>query len=309
MTGTGFHRPVMVGEVVEYLGCGPGRVFVDATVGGGGHGAALLEASAPDGFLVGIDRDREALEEAERRLAEYRGRYTLVHGNFGDLGELLEKSGHARVDGLLLDLGISSWQVDRRERGFSFRMEAPLDMRMNRDEGLTAGQMIGEASEEELAEIIHTFGDEPRARTIARAIRRAADGPSPLTTTLLAEVVAAAAGGRRSRGRKGIHPATRTFQALRIAVNREMEALESVLNNLPGVLLPGGRCCCISYHSTEDRIVKNVFRDMSGRGMEKQEAVLEVLTKKPVRPQEEEVHSNPRARSARLRAALLKEGS
>jgi len=296
----------MVEEVVEHLGSLPGGVLVDGTLGGGGHAAALLEASSPDGFLVGIDRDDEALEEAEKHLRPYRGRYRLARGNFGDLGELLRGMGIGSIDGLLLDLGISSRQVDGRERGFSFRMEAPLDMRMDRRQELTADRLIRESSEKELEKIIRMYGEEPRARAIACAVRRAADETRPLTTTGLAASIAGS-GVRKQTGRRFIHPATRTFQALRIAVNGEMGALESALDQLPELLAPGGKCCCISYHSLEDRIVKNAFRDMSGRGMEKREPVLEVLTKKPLRPREEEVRSNPRSRSARLRAARRRE--
>lgn len=307
MAESGYHLPVMVGEVVEYLDCGPGKLFVDATVGGGGHAAALLEASGPDGFLIGIDRDREALAETEKRLAGYEGRYLLAQGNFGELGSLLDRLGRTEVDGLLLDLGISSRQVDDRERGFSFRTEAALDMRMDQGEELTAERLIRESSEKELTDIIRTYGEEPRGRAIARAIHRAVEEGGALTTTGLAETIAAA-GGRQPRGRRWIHPATRTFQALRIAVNREMEALESVMDQLPRILSPGGRCCCLSYHSLEDRIVKNTFRELAGRGPAKLEAVLEVLTKKPLRPGDEETRRNPRARSARFRAARKKEG-
>jgi len=295
----------MVREVVEFLDCGAGKTFVDATVGCGGHAASILEASSPDGSLIGIDQDREALEEAERALERYQGRFVLCHANFRDLGEVLQRQGVEQVDGILLDLGLSSLQVDRAERGFSFRSDAPLDMRMDRDTGMTADRFIRETPEEKLAMLIKTYGEERRARTIARVIKDAA-AQAPLTTATLADAVKDALGGRRPR--KGrIHPATRTFQALRIAVNAEMEALEQVLEQTPQLLAPAGRCCCIAYHSLEDRIVKNVFRDLAGRGMERREPVVDLLTKRPVRPGFEETQRNPRSRSARLRAVRRKE--
>jgi len=295
----------MVGEVVALLACAPGRTYVDATVGCGGHAAAILEASSPDGSLIGIDRDGDALQEAEASLEAYRGRYTLRRADFRDLATILRQEGIGSVDGILLDLGISSLQVDRADRGFSFRNDGPLDMRMNREGGLTAEEFIRETSEEKLAMIIRTYGDERRAKRIARAVKDAADR-GPLSTRLLADTVQEALGGRRPR--KGrIHPATRTFQALRIAVNDEMQALTDVLDDMPGMLLPGGRCCCIAYHSLEDRIVKNAFRDQAGRGMDRREPVVDLLTKKPLRPTPEEVDSNPRSRSARLRAMRKKE--
>jgi 16S rRNA (cytosine1402-N4)-methyltransferase len=206
------------------------------------------------------------------------------------------------VDGLRLDLGISSWQVDTPERGFSFRTEAPLDMRMYRSEGMTAARLIRELPEEKLAEIIWKFGEERRSRVVARAIKRAVTVKRSLTTTALAQVVEKAIGGHTPRGRRRLHPATRTFQALRIAVNGEMEALEGVLRQLPAAVAPGGRCCCLAYHSLEDRLVKNAFRDLAGRGVEKIEPAVEVLTKKPLVPAEDEVRANPRSRSARFRA-------
>jgi 16S rRNA (cytosine1402-N4)-methyltransferase len=292
----------MVREVVAHLDCGPGKTFVDATVGGGGHAAAILEASSPDGTLVGIDRDGDILAEAEKALAKYRGRFQLVHANFRDLATVLEGLGRGPVDGLLLDLGISSWQVDTPERGFSFRAEAPLDMRMDRSEEMTAARLIRELPEEKLAEIIWKFGEERRSRVIARVIKRAVTEKRMFTTTALAQAVKEAVGGRTTRGRRRLHPATRTFQALRIAVNGEMDSLDAVLRQLPAAVAPGGRCCCLAYHSLEDRLVKNAFRDLAGRGMEKRTPVVEVLTKKPLVPAEEEVRANPRSRSARLRA-------
>jgi 16S rRNA (cytosine1402-N4)-methyltransferase len=290
----------MVREVVAFLDCKPRGVYVDATVGCGGHAAALLEASSPAGFLLGIDRDGDALREAETALQPYRGRFLLRRADFRNLGKVLQREGVEGVNGMLLDLGISSLQVDRSDRGFSFRSEGPLDMRMDRQHGITAERLIREISEDELATLIRDFGEEKRARRVARAVKRASE-EGPLSTSRLAEVVEEALGGRRPR-RGRIHPATRTFQALRIAVNDELGALEDFLEEMPNLLLPGGRCCCIAYHSLEDRIVKNAFRDLAGRGTRRREPQVELLTKKPVRPEPEEVLGNPRSRSARLRA-------
>lgn len=294
------HNPVMVAEVVDALGCRPGGTWVDATVGGGGHALAILEATAPDGFLLGVDRDREILEIAAARLARHAGRFELVHGNFGELGAILARSRRELVDGVLIDLGLSSLQLDVVERGFSFRAPAPLDMRMDRTAGLTARDLVAAAREEELARIIFEYGEEPKSRRIARAICRARARGSGLTTQELAEVVAAAVGGRGPRGGK-IHPATRTFQALRIAVNGELEALAAALAAIPALLAPGGRACVIAYHSLEDRAVKQSFRALAHRGHGGAPPAFTLLAKKPGRPGADELRRNPRARSARLR--------
>lgn len=295
------HEPVMVEEVIQLLSPRGGGVYVDATIGAGGHGAAILESSAPDGYLIGIDRDREILELAAAALDGYRGRFTLVHANFSTVADVLREHGSPRVDGLLMDLGISSLQVDRGERGFSFREKAPLDMRMDRSGGMTADELVRNSTEETLTQIIRDYGEERRARRIARSIIAAAMRERPLTTESLAAAVVAAVGGRSPR-RGRIHPATRTFQALRIAVNRELEELESLLAGVPDILREEGRCCCIAYHSTEDRVVKNVFRSLSRRGKKDLTSPLELLTRKPLFASEEEIHRNPRSRSARLRA-------
>jgi 16S rRNA (cytosine1402-N4)-methyltransferase len=298
---TAVHDPVMVHEVVEALGCRPGGTWVDATVGAGGHAAAILEATAPGGFLVGIDRDREILALAAERLGGFAGRFLLLHGRFGDIAGLLAGAGKAEADGVLIDLGISSLQVDRGERGFSFRADAPLDMRMDRTAGPTALDLLRGADEEEIARIIFEFGEEPKSRRIARAIRRELDRGVALTTFGLAELVAGAIGRGGPRGGR-LHPATRTFQALRIAVNGELEELDRALEALPGLLAPGGRACVISYHSLEDRAVKRAFRALAHREDRRVPAPFELIARKPLRPGEGEVRANPRARSARLRA-------
>jgi len=269
----------MVDEVVSFLR-GRGTV-VDATVGAGGHAEALLEAGVR--HVIGIDRDPEAAVLAARRLARFGPRFHVVRARFSEL-----PVGN-RVDGVLYDLGVSSMQLERAARGFGYRLPGPLDMRMD-GSGPTAADLVNELPEEELAGIISRYGEEPRAGRIARAIVRARARAPIMTTDQLARVVAGAVGRRRG----GPHPARRTFQALRIAVNRELEELAASLPRAVDLLAPGGRVVVISYHSLEDRIVKRAFRD---------DPRLEVLTRKPVRPRLEEVRANPRARSAKLRAA------
>ncbi len=295
------HDPVMVAEVVSALGCRPGGLWVDATVGAGGHAQAILEQTAPDGFVLGIDRDREILELAAAHLAAHAGRFELVHGNFSELGAILVRAGKGQADGVLIDLGLSSLQLDQPERGFSFRADAPLDMRMDRSEPGTAFDLVRSASEEELARIIFEYGEERKSRRIARAICRERDQGGLMTTRRLASAVASAIGGRGPRGGQ-IHPATLTFQALRIAVNGELEALAAALAALPEALAPGGRACVIAYHSLEDRSVKRAFRALAPLGRSSKPPAFTLITKKPERPGSAELRRNPRARSARLRA-------
>ena len=273
------HEPVMVAEVIAFLG-GRGTV-VDMTVGAGGHAAALLESGVRR--VIGVDRDPEAIRLATRRLGSEGDRVRFLSARFSEVDEAAVGG---RVDGVLYDLGVSSMQLDRPERGFGYRVDGPLDMRMSSD-GPTAAELVNELPESELADLIYTFGQEHRSRRVAHAIVR----HRPITTTdQLARVVAAALGRRPG----GPHPARRTFQALRIAVNRELEELAASLPRAAELLAPGGRVVVIAYHSLEDRIVKSGFRD---------DERLRVLTKKPQRPSDEEVARNPRARSALLRAA------
>jgi 16S rRNA (cytosine1402-N4)-methyltransferase len=281
--------PVLVDAVLRWLEPRPGGVYVDATVGGGGHAERILEASAPTGRLVGIDRDPHALEAARKRLSRFAGRVQLVHGNFADLQALLKELAVPVADGVLFDLGLSGLQLQRPERGFSFQVEGPLDMRMDPTQPQTAADLVNRLSEQELADLLRRYGEEPFARRIARSIVRR----RPLrTTTDLVEAVQAAV--PRSRWPRRTHVATRTFQALRIATNRELEALQAALAQVPEVLRPGGRVVVIAFHSLEDRLVKQAFRA---------DPRLRPLLRKPVRPTPEEVFANPRARSARLRAA------
>jgi 16S rRNA (cytosine1402-N4)-methyltransferase len=283
------HTPVLVEEVLRSLEPRPGGVYVDATVGTGGHAERILQASTPGGRLVGIDRDPYALAVASRRLGRFGGRVTLLRGDFAALAALARQAGAVPADGVLMDLGLSSLQLSQPERGFSFLEEGPLDMRMDPSQTQTAADLVNTLSEAELADLLRRYGEEPFARRIARAIVR----HRPLrTTTELAELVRRAV-PRRAWPRR-VHVATRTFQALRIATNRELEALEEALRQVPEVLRPGGRAVVVAFHSLEDRLVKRAFNA---------DPRLRPLVRKPLRPSAEEVAQNPRARSARLRVA------
>jgi 16S rRNA (cytosine1402-N4)-methyltransferase len=283
------HQPVLLAEALELLAVRPGGRYVDGTVGLGGHAEAILRQSAPDGSLLGVDRDSEALEATGKRLAPFGERVRLAHADYREVPRLL---GGQQADGILLDLGVSSLQLDAAERGFSFRVEGPLDMRMDRSHGATAEELVNRLPERELADVIFRYGEERASRRIARAIVAARHSRRITSTTELASLVRGSAG--RSR-RPGLDPATRTFQALRIQVNRELEGLAECLERLADCLAPGGRLVVIAFHSLEDREVKQRFRDLAGRGFA-------LLTKKPLSPGEAEVAQNPRARSARLRA-------
>lgn len=297
-------------EVIRYLAPRPGGIYVDGTLGGAGHARLILEASGPDGVLVGFDRDPAALSAARVRLAEFGERVRLVSGNFAEVASQIAALGIPAIDGILLDLGVSSHQLDTAERGFSFQQDAPLDMRMNPAGGATAADLVNGLSEDELARIISEYGEERWARRIARFIV-AARQQDPIATTLqLVDVIKGAV--PRGAWEERIHPATRTFQALRIAVNEELESLERGVREGIGLLRPGGRCVVISFHSLEDRIVKRCFREFSERCRCPKELPVcvcghrpevKVLTGKPVTATDEEVAANPRSRSARLRAA------
>jgi 16S rRNA (cytosine1402-N4)-methyltransferase len=277
----------MVAGVLRFLDPGPGKLIVDATVGTGGHSEAILARGAK---LIGIDRDPLVLELARERLSRFGERACLAHGNFQDLEKILSGLGVEAVDGVLLDLGVSSFQLEGPERGFSFLREGPLDMRMDPAQPLSAREIVNHWPEREIARVLREYGEERYARRIARAIVRA----RPIeTTTQLAELVTRC----YPPGRHRIHPATRTFQALRIAVNDELSALRKGLLAALKVLKPGGVLVAISFHSLEDRIVKHAFRQRWIAGE------VEILTKKPLMPSEGEIARNPRSRSAKLRAA------
>ena len=301
----------MVAEVLRYLSVQPGGRFVDCTVGGGGHSLAILEAAAPGGLLLGIDADAEALEIARARLQPHTDSALLSQANFRDLAAVCRKANFIPVHGVLFDLGVSSYQLSAEGRGFSFQVEAPLDMRFGESQSVTADEIVNTYSERDLADLIWRYGEEPASRRIARAIVRA----RPLATTSeLAAVISRAAAGARRR----IHPATRTFQAIRIAVNDELNALTSALGQAVDVLGRGGRLVAIAFHSLEDRIVKQFMRRESRDCICPPEAPactcghrarLRLVTKGAARPSQEEVSVNRRSRSARLRAAeKLQEG-
>jgi 16S rRNA (cytosine1402-N4)-methyltransferase len=299
------HQPVLYQEVLEALLPKSGGRYADGTVGLGGHAHGVLVASAPEGELLGLDVDPKALELAAKRLAGFGDRPILRLGSYGKLSQHLAAVGWEAVDGVLLDLGASSMQFDSAERGFSFQQEGPLDMRFDPNSPLTADELVNQWPEADLADIIFRYGEEPKSRRIARAIAKS----RPLHSTVqLAEVIAIAAGGRRS----GIHPATRSFQALRIAVNRELETLDAALPQTVAALKPGGRLAVISFHSLEDRTVKLFFRQESRDCICPPQqlvcicdhkASISEITRKPIRPTPDEVDANPRARSARLRVA------
>ena len=288
------HEPVLRTETVELLEPAGRGLVVDCTVGTGGHAAALLEAGADR--VVGLDRDAEVLPLARRRLAAWKDRVELVHADYRGLDDVLDRLGVERVDGALADLGCSSVQLEAEGRGFSFRRDDPLDMRMDRTAGRTLADLLAEATPEGLADVIFEYGEERRSRPIARAIVAAVAGAGIGTTAELAAVVRRAA---RYRGRSRIDPATRTFQALRIWVNRELDGLDAFLRAAAKRLKAGARLAVISFHSLEDRIVKHTLRELERGG----ELAMRILTRKPLRPAEDEVARNPRARSARLRAA------
>ena len=304
----------MPDETVALLSPRAGGVYCDATLGGGGHAERILRASEPDGRLIGIDRDPAALAAAGARLSPFGERVTLVHGAFGDARAILTRLGVVPIDGFVLDLGVSSPQLDRGERGFSFRQPGPLDMRMDPTGGETAEALIRRIGVDELADILRRYGEERYAGRIARAIKEAVMDGSVTSTTELAALVARAVPTRERHK----DPATRTFQALRIAVNDELGQLERFLADFPSLVRPGGRVVVIAFHSLEDGLVKNRFRDLAKESgyppdiaakMGLPPPVVKVLTRKPLEPSDEEVARNPRARSAKLRGAELREGT
>ena len=285
------HLPVLVGEVLDLLRPGAGRRFIDATIGLGGHAEALLERLMPTGRLLGTDRDAEALAVARERLARFGDHLELVHGDFRQLADHAARLGGEGADGVVLDLGVSSYQLDTAERGFSFNLEGPLDMRMDPTAPTTARTLLLRSSAAELERILRDYGEERYARRIARAIHE--HRRDLRTTGDLASLVERVVPRREGR----LHPATRTFQSLRIAVNDELGALDEALSTLPRWLAPGGRVAVIAFHSIEDRIVKRAFREHAAAGE------VAIVTRKPVRPSEAEVAANPRSRSSRLRVA------
>ncbi len=286
---------MLVNEVLEGLNLSPGGIYVDGTLGLGGHSEAMFQRCPEIEIVLGLDRDSEALEQARRRLAGLGNRIWIIHSNFVDLPEILFAEGIGQVDGILLDIGLSSFQLEKSGRGFSFTRDEPLDMRMDGFETVTAADMVNHLPVTQLTDLIRTYGEERWAKRIAARIDEARKRRPIRTSAELASIVYRAI-PKRFHSRR-IHPATRTFQALRIAVNKELDNLKLAMQRLPECLKPGGRLCIISFHSLEDRIVKHAIR---------QDQRLEPLTKKPIMAAPEELEVNPRARSAKLRIARKK---
>ncbi|MDY0040521.1 MAG: 16S rRNA (cytosine(1402)-N(4))-methyltransferase RsmH [Desulforhabdus sp.] len=305
------HVPVMREEVLNLLICHQGGLYVDGTAGGGGYAEAILQRTEPDGILLALDWDADAIERVRERLHAYQQRVFLAKSNFADLPLVLERLGFnlETVDGVVVDLGVSSFQLEDPGRGFSFLHDGPLDMRMDRSLSQTASDLVNTLSEGDLADLIFHFGEERWARRIAKAIVSRRKSRLILRTVELAELVARVV--PKTRESRRIHPATRTFQALRIAVNQDLQALEAFLSTVLDVLKPGGRLCIVAFHSLEDRLVKAKFREWAKSCRCPRDfwtcecegqPLVRLLTRKPLRPTEAEVEANPRARSARLRA-------
>jgi 16S rRNA (cytosine1402-N4)-methyltransferase len=302
------HTPVMQKEVIDFLACKPGGIYIDATVGLGGHSQDILEKIQPGGLLIGIDRDKETLEKAQARLKSISGEFRLFHDNFKNLPLILNNLVAKPVDGILLDLGVSSFQLLTPERGFSFQSDAMLDMRMDRTQRRTAADLVNTLPENELANTLYRYGEERLSRRIAAAIVQERGRAPIVRCNQLAEIVSRVL---KVRGYPNIHPATRTFQALRIAVNEELEGLEEFLTEAFEFLKPGGRMVVIAFHSLEDRIVKKAFRRLAGQCVCDappalckcpRQILASLLTPRPMTPGPKELTSNPRSRSARLRS-------
>jgi 16S rRNA (cytosine1402-N4)-methyltransferase len=286
------HTPVLLQEVLQWLDIKPDGIYIDATLGAGGHSAAIAQRLG-SGRLISLDQDERALELARENLRPWKDRVTLVKSPFSRIAEVAQELGIPKVDGVLADLGVSSMQLDQAARGFSFREAGPLDMRMNAGSELTADEIVNQWSEKEIADLLYREADEHDSRRIAKAIVRA----RPLRDT--AHLATTVAGARKQWGRQRLHPATKTFLALRIAVNREMEELGQFLSRTPATINPEGRWVVLSYHSREDRLVKRAFQEGERQGM------LSVLTRHVIQPSETEQANNPRSRSAKLRCAEI----
>lgn len=304
------HIPVMLSEVVHYLNCKPGKIYADCTLGGSGHAGAILEKIIPDGILIGIDQDIDAIKNAKRKLKPYELNIHLFHDNFINLPKIFSQLNITAVDGILLDLGISFHHLDSSGRGFSFRKDEPLDMRMNIESNTTAEELINTMDEKSLAEIFFRYGEERYSRKIAKKIVNVRKKKKIKSSSQLSEIVCEAVSGKASSKRR-IHPATRVFLAVRIAVNKELDILNSFMETAVDLLKPEGRFCILSFHSLEDRIVKRKIKLLEGRCICppalprcvcNKTRVIRSLTKKVLRPTEEEVAANPMARSARMRA-------
>ncbi len=306
------HIPVMVNEVIQHLNVRPGKIYVDCTLGGAGHSRAIIDRMKPGGFLVGIDQDKDAINNAKKVLSAYASEIALFHDNFVNIKSVLTQLNIHKVDGILADLGISLHQLAQSGRGFTFQKDEPLDMRMDSNSVLTAGDIVNTADEKELAGIFFRYGEERWSRRIASNIVKERKVKAIKSSFELVRIVSDSIPKKFISKPQRIHPATRVFMALRIAVNHELERLESFLDATADILNPGGRLCILSFHSLEDRIVKHWIKALA-RGCTcppifpqcicRSEKKLRLLTKKPVRPTEQEVELNPMARSTRLRAA------
>jgi len=292
-----YHIPAMLNEVIDYLNLSPGKIIVDATIGTAGHSRAILERILPGGKLIGIDRDEDSLAVCRQRLIEFKGAFELAHGNFVDIDSVLSGLNIDKVDGILFDLGISSFQLDDPNRGFSFQNEGPLDMRLDRSSYISAYDLMNNLNEGEISAILWNFGQERWHNRIAHLLIKERQRQPISTTSQLANIVLRSIPHRYRHRHYRIHPATRTFQAVRIAVNRELEILENALDKAIEILGIGAKICVISFHSLEDRAVKFTFRKAASEGR------LKIITPKPLVPQEEEVKSNPSSRSSKLRVA------
>ncbi len=309
------HKPIMLEQVLKGLNPKPGDVFVDATLGGGGHAQAMLKELLPGGVLVGIDRDSDALKAAGEKLASYGFSFIPARGNFASIKSIINELQIKEINGILFDIGVSSYQLDNPERGFTYQENTVLDMRMDRREDITAKDLVNKLAAKELTQIFRDFGEEKWAKRIAQFIVSFREIKGEISTTgQLVEIIKNAIPARARR--EGGHPARRTFQALRMAVNRELESISQGLKDAVSLLAPGGRVGVITFHSLEDRLVKRAFRDMEGECLCPPglplcactgKGDLKVITKKPIVPKSEEVEKNPRARSAKLRIAEKRE--
>lgn len=289
------HNPVLTKEVISFLNPAPGQIIVDATIGGAGHSEQILRKITPGGMLIGIDRDEEALRFASERLRPFKGSFKLINKNFKYLKEILKDAGVSKANGIIFDFGISSMQMEAFERGFGIKNDGPLDMRMDRSQGVTAKDLVNRLRESELSEIIRDLGEERFHKRIAKKIVEERRRKEISTTAELSDIILRSV--PYSRNKYKIHPATRTFQAIRIKVNDELGSIEEALDALPDSLEKGARACVISFHSLEDRIAKNTFKEFKAAGL------FSILTKKPIMADQNEVISNPRSRSAKLRVA------
>lgn len=290
------HKPVLLHETIALLAPAPGKILCDGTVGAGGHAARWLEATSPNGKVLGLDKDPEMLPRAQERLSPFSSRFQLVNGAYSQMDKSFKAWGYEKVDGILLDIGgISSFHLEEPERGFSFRHEGPLDMRIDRTKGETAAELLAQISESDLADIIFQFGEDRLSRRIARQVVIARQQGAMATTGDLVKAIFKAQPSKKRR--QGIHPATRTFMALRIAINRELEELKFILSKFHQWLNPGGRMAVISFHSLEDRLTKHAFKNLA----RSEDAPIRLLTRKPIIPGSDEMNENPRSRSAKLR--------